>query len=62
MFSSVFLFTEVADVWEKFGMENRVLAFMKKKGILVEQKEFDDFMDSLPDAMEYKAAVRAQVH
>ena len=62
MFSSVFIFTEVADVWEKFGMENRVLGFMNKKGILVEQKEFDTFMESLPDAMEYKAAVRAEVH
>ena len=43
-------------------METRVLGFMKKKGILVEPKEFDIFMDSLPDTMEYKAAVRAEVH
>ena len=53
--------TEVADAWEKYGMDHKVLNFMKKKGILVEPREFDTFMDSLPDSMEYKAAVKTEV-
>ena len=42
-------------------MDTRVLSFMKKKGLLVEPKEFDFFMESLPDEMLYKAAVKKQV-
>ena len=42
-------------------MDTRVLAFMKQKGILVEPKEFDFFVEKLPDEMEYKAAVKAEV-
>ena len=57
----LFVFTDVAQVWEKYGMDNRVLGFMKQKGILVEPKEFDFFVEKLPDEMEYKAAVKTEV-
>ena len=42
-------------------MDNKVLGFMKQKGILVEPKEFDFFVEKLPDEMEYKAAVKTEV-
>ena len=42
-------------------MDTRVLAFMKQKGILVEPKEFEFFMEKLPDEMEYKAGVKTEV-
>ena len=57
----LFVLTGVAQVGEKFGMDTRVLAFMKQKGILVEPKEFDFFVEKLPDEMEYKAAVKTEV-
>ena len=57
----VSLYTEVAQGWEKFGMDSRVVAFLKKKGMLVEPREYDIFMDSLPDAMEYKSVVKTEV-
>ena len=39
----------------------RSSAVMKQKGILVEPKEFDFFVENLPDEMEYKAAVKTEV-